>query len=202
MIRRFYLGLLWLSLLSSNGFASEAWSEKQNRDGIKIEVRKLQNQKYEEIRAETIIDSSVTEVFQFISDTKTCKKWVYRCWFSEEHKSKDPETKVIYQLTKFPFPFKSREVFLTTKTSFKPDKSIKIRMESIQNGKREKSSSIEIKKASIDYLLLPTSGGATRISWQQYVDPGGNLPAWAVDKETITFMQKSLEKLKKIMASD
>ena len=50
MIRRFYLGLLWLSLLSSNGFASEAWSEKQNRDGIKIEVRKLQNQKYEEIR--------------------------------------------------------------------------------------------------------------------------------------------------------
>ena len=202
MIRKFYLGLLWLSLLSSNGFASEAWSEKQNRDGVKIEVRKLQNQKYEEIRAETIIDSSVTEVFQFISDTKTCKKWVYRCWFSEEHKSKDPETKVIYQLTKFPFPFKSREVFLTTKTSFKPDKSIKIQMESIKNGKREKSSSIEIKKASIEYLLFPTSGGATRISWQQYVDPGGNLPAWAVDKENITFMQKSLEKLKKVMASD
>ena len=202
MIRRFYLGLLWLSLLSSNGFASEAWSEKQNRDGIKIEVRKLQNQKYEEIRAETIIDSSVTEVFQFISDTKTCKKWVYRCWFSEEHKSKDPETKVIYQLTKFPFPFKSREVFLTTKTSLNSDNSIKIRMESIQNEKREKSSSIGIKKASIEYLLIPTPGGATRISWQQYVDPGGNLPAWAVDKENITFMQKSLEKLKKIMASD
>ena len=114
MIRRFYLGLLWLSLLSSDSFASEDWREKQNKDGIKIEVRKLQNQKYAEIRAETIIDSSVTEVFQFISDTKTCEKWVYRCWSSEEHQSKDPETKVIYQLTKFPFPFKSREVFLTT----------------------------------------------------------------------------------------
>ena len=202
MIRTFYLGLLWLSLLSSNGFASKDWSEKQNKDGIKIEVRKLQNQKYAEIRAETIIDSSVTEVFQFISDTKTCEKWVYRCWSSEEHQPKDPETKVIYQLTKFPFPFKSREVFLTTKTSLNPDKSIKIRMESIQNRKREKSSLIEIKKANIEYLLLPTPGGATRISWQQYVDPGGNLPAWAVDKENITFMQKSLEKLKKIMASD
>lgn len=202
MIRRFYLGLLWLSLLSSDSFASEDWSEKQNKDGIKIEVRKRQNQKYEEIRAETIIDSSVTEVFQFISDTKTCEKWVYRCWSSEEHKSKDPETKVIYQLTKFPFPFKSREVFLRTKTSLNPDKSITVQMKSIQNGKREKSSSIEIKKANIEYLLIPTPGGATRISWQQYVDPGGNLPAWAVDKENITFMQKSLEKLKKIMASD
>ena len=202
MIRRFYLGLLWLSLLSSDSFASEDWSEKQNKDGIKIEVRKRQNQKYEEIRAETIIDSSVTEVYQFISDTKTCEKWVYRCWSSEEHKSKDPETKVIYQLTKFPFPLKSREVFLTTKTSLNPDKSITVQMKSIQNGKREKSSSIEIKKANIEYLLIPTPGGATRISWQQYVDPGGNLPAWAVDKENITFMQKSLEKLKKIMASD
>ena len=122
---------------------------------------------------------------------------------SEEHQSKDPKTKVIYQLTKFPFPFKSREVFLSTKTSLNPDNSIKIRMESIQNGKREKSSSIEIKKASIEYLLRPTPGGEElRISWQQYVDPGGNLPAWAVDKENITFMQKSLEKLKKIMASD
>jgi hypothetical protein len=202
MIRRFYLGLLWLSLLSSDSFASEDWREKQNKDGIKIEVRKRPNQKYEEIRAETIIDSSVTEVFQFISDTKTCERWVYRCWSSEEHKSKDPETKVIYQLTKFPFPLKSREVFLTTKTSLNPDKSITGRMKSIQNGKREKSSSIEIKKANIEYLLIPTPGGATRISWQQYVDPGGNLPAWAVDKENITFMQKSLEKLKKIMASD
>ena len=75
-------------------------------------------------------------------------------------------------------------------------------MESIQNRKREKSSLIEIKKANIEYLLLPTPGGATRISWQQYVNPGGNLPAWAVDKENITFVQKSLEKLKKIMASD
>ena len=202
MIRKFYLGLLWLLLLSSYGFASKHWSEKLNKDGIKIEVRKLQNQKYEEIRAETIIDSSVTEVFQFISDTKTCEKWVYRCWSSEEHQSKDPETKVIYQLTKFPFPFKSREVFLTTKTSLNSDNSIKIRMESIQNEKREKSSSIGIKKANIEYLLIPTPGGATRISWQQYVDPGGNLPAWAVDKENITFMQKSLEKLKKIMTSD
>ena len=202
MIRRFYLGLLWLSLLSSDSFASEDWREKQNKDGIKIEVLKRPNQKYEEIRAETIIDSSVTEVFQFISDTKTCEKWVYRCWSSEEHKSKDPETKVIYQLTKFPFPLKSREVFLTTKTSLNPDKSITVRMKSIQNGKREKSSSIEIKKANIEYLLIPTPGGATRISWKQYVDPGGNLPAWAVDKENITFMQKSLEKLKKIMASD
>ena len=202
MIRRFYLGLLWLSLLSSDSFASEDWRETQNKDGIKIEVRKRQNQKYEEIRAETIIDSSVTEVFQFISDTKTCEKWVYRCWSSEEHKSKDPETKVIYQLTKFPFPLKSREVFLTTKTSLNPDKSITVRMKSIQNGKREKSSSIEIKKANIEYRLIPTPGGATRIRWQQYVDPGGNLPAWAVDKENITFMQKSLEKLKKIMASD
>ena len=202
MIRRFYLGLLWLSLLSSDSFASEDWREKQNKDGIKIEVLKRPNQKYEEIRAETIIDSSVTEVFQFISDTKTCERWVYRCWSSEEHKSKDPETKVIYQLTKFPFPLKSREVFLTTKTSLNPDKSITVRMKSIQNGKREKSNSIEIKKANIEYLLIPTPGGATRISWQQYVDPGGNLPAWAVDKENITFMQKSLEKLKKIMASD
>tara|TARA_Y100001935_G_scaffold19383_1_gene14185 strand:- start:19 stop:627 length:609 start_codon:yes stop_codon:yes gene_type:complete len=202
MIRRFYSSLLWLPLISFNGFSSQDWNEKKNKDGIRIEVRKLQNHKYQEIRAETIIDSSITEVFQFISNTNSCEKWVYRCGFSEERRSMDRETRVIYQLTKFPFPFKSREVFLTTKTTLNPDGSIKIRMESTKNEKREKSSLLEIKKATIEYLLTPTPEGVTRISWQQYVDPGGNLPTWAVDKENIFFVQKSLGNLKKIMAPD
>ena len=202
MTKRCYLGLLWLSLVSSNSLSSQDWNEKQRKDGIIIEARKLENQKYEEIRAETIIDSSITKVFRFMSDTNSCKKWVYRCRFSEELRVKDGDTKLIYQLTKFPFPFKSREVFLTTKTSLNPDKSIKIRMESIQDARQEKSSFIEIHKASIEYLLVPTPEGRTRITWQQYVDPGGNLPPWAVDKENITFVRKSLGNLKKIMALD
>ena len=202
MIKGNYLGLLWLSLFMSSAFSSQDWNEKQSKDGIKIQTRKLQNQKYEEIRAETVIDSSITRVFQFISDPNSCKQWVHRCRFSEALSLKERDEKIIYQLTKFPFPLKSREVFLSTKTSLKLEESIEIRMKSIRGIDREKSSFVEIPEASIQYLLDPTPEGGTRIIWQQYVEPGGNLPAWAVDKETVTFVRKSLGNLQKIMALD
>ena len=117
MRKTLYFGLFWLSLLTSSAFSSQDWSEKQEKDGIKIQTRKLQNQKYREIRAETVIESSITNVFDFISDPNSCKKWVYRCSLSEALSLNDRNEKVIYQLTKFPFPLKSREVFLSTKTT-------------------------------------------------------------------------------------
>ena len=197
-----YLGLLWLSFLTSSAFSSQDWNEKQDKDGIKIQTRKLQNQKYQEIRAETVIDSSITKVFQFISDANSCKKWVYRCRFSEALSLNDRNEKVIYQLTKFPFPLKSREVFLSTKTNSNSDKSIEIQLRSIRDIKRDKSSFIELHEVNIKYRLRPTPEGGTRITWQQYVEPGGNLPTWAVDKENITFVRKSLKNLRRIMALD
>ena len=199
MRKTLYFGLFLLSLLTSSAFSSQDWNEKQEKDGIKIQTRKLQNQKYQEIRAETVIESSITKVFHFISDPNSCKKWVYRCRFSEALSLNDRNENVIYQLTKFPFPLKSREVFLSTKTTSNPDKSIGIRMKSIRDIKRDKSNFIEIHEASIEYLLEPTPKGGTRITWQQYVEPGGNLPTWAVDKENITFVRKSLGNLKRIM---
>ena len=199
MRKTLYFGLFLLSLLTSSAFSSQDWNEKQEKDGIKIQTRKLQNQKYQEIRAETVIESSITKVFHFISDPNSCKKWVYRCRFSEALSLNDRNEKVIYQLTKFPFPLKSREVFLSTKTTSNPDKSIGIRMKSIRDIKRDKSNFIEIHEASIEYLLEPTPRGGTRVTWQQYVEPGGNLPTWAVNKENITFVRKSLGNLKRIM---
>ena len=197
-----YFGLFWLSLLTSSAFSSQDWNEKQEKDVIKIQTRKLQNQKYQEIRAETVIDSSITKVFQFISDPNSCKKWVYRCRFSEAVSLNNRNEKVIYQLTKFPFPLKAREVFLSTKTTSNPDKSIEIRMKSIPDIKRDKSSFIELDEANIRYRLDPTIEGGTKITWQQYVEPGGNLPTWAVDKENVTFVRKSLGNLRRIMALD
>ena len=202
MKKTLHFGLFWLLLLTSSAFSSQDWSEKQEKDGIKIQTRKLQNQKYQEIRAETVIESSITKVFHFISDPNSCKKWVHRCRFSEALSLNDRNENVIYQLTKFPFPLKSREVFLSTKTTSNPDKSIGIRMKSIRDIKRDKSNFIEIHEASIEYLLEPTPKGGTRITWQQYVEPGGNLPTWAVDKENIIFVRKSLGNLKRIMALD
>ena len=131
MRKTLYLGLLWLSFLASTALSSQDWNKQQDKDRIKVQTRKLQNQKYQEIRAETVIDSNVTKVFQFISDPNSCKKWVHRCRFSEALSLSDRNEKVIYQLTKFPFPLKSREVFLSTKTTSNPDKSIEIRMKSI-----------------------------------------------------------------------
>ena len=202
MRKTLYLSLFWLSLLTPSAFSAQDWNEKQEKDGIKIQTRKLQNQKYQEIRAETVIESSITKVFHFISDPNSCKKWVHRCRFSEALSLNDRNENVIYQLTKFPFPLKSREVFLSTKTTSNPDKSIGIRMKSIRDIKRDKSNFIEIHEAKIEYLLEPTPKGGTRITWQQYVEPGGNLPTWAVDKENITFVRKSLGNLKRIMALD
>mgnify|MGYP001396929404 FL=1 len=202
MRKTLYLGLLWLSFLASTAFSSQDWNKQQDKDRIKVQTRKLQNQKYQEIRAETVIEASITKVFHFISDPNSCKKWVYRCSLSEALSLNDRNEKVIYQLTKFPFPLKSREVFLSTKTTSNPDKSIEIRMKSIPDIKRDKSSFIELDEANIKYRLEPTIEGGTRITWQQYVEPGGNLPTWAVDKENITFVRKSLGNLRGIMALD
>jgi len=199
MRKTLYLGLLWLSFLASTALSSQDWNKQQDKDRIKVQTRKLQNQKYQEIRAETVIDSNVTKVFQFISDPNSCKKWVYRCSLSEALSLNDRNEKVIYQLTKFPFPLKSREVFLSVKTTSNTDKSIRIRMQSTRDIKRDKSDFIEIHEASIEYLLEPTPRGGTRVTWQQYVEPGGHLPTWAVDKENITFVRKSLGNLKRIM---
>ncbi len=188
----FVLGAAWI-----NAFANETWHPKERKDGIKIEFKNNEGEKYEEFLAETIIEAPVKEVFNIISDTTLCARWVHRCLESEVVYQRSLNEKLIYQITKFPFPSKSREVYLHTEISFEEKGSIVISMNS-RKFKPKRTNLIQINEARIRYVLKPTKDRKTLITWQQYFDPGGRLPLWIINREGITFLQKSLGNLKNL----
>ncbi len=64
------------------------------------------------------------------------------------------------------------------------------------------SNHVRIRSAYGSYLLQPVGEGVTRVTWQQFVDPGGALPAWMVNSMLTDLPFKSLQAFRRLVKKE
>lgn len=171
---------LLIFLAASCFVAADEWTTRLDKDGILVESRKTEGSKYEEFRAQTLLDVNVASALALLRDTDACTRWVFRCKESTTLEEPSATERSFHQVTSLPFPAKSRDAIFHAEISYKTDGTVKVAMtarpKALPEGKH-----VRIQEAYGFYLLAPVSNDRTRITWQQYVDPAGALPSWLVN---------------------
>ena len=168
-----------------------AWETRLDEDGILVQSRLTSGTKYEEFRAEAEIDATVAQAMALLIDTSACTQWLFRCKEGRVIQEISSTERTFYQVTSLPFPAKSRDSIFHAAITFEGLSTVRVTMNSMPD-EIPQTKHIRIRESFGTYVLAPTRENKLRVTWQQYVDPGGSLPAWLVNSMLTDLPFKSL----------
>jgi hypothetical protein len=178
---------------------AENWQPRLNKDGIVVESRSVKGLKYQEFKAVTEIEGTVAQAIAILKDNSACERWLFRCKESRLVKEISNTERTFYQVTSLPFPIKSRDAIFHADTVFAENGSVRVNLKALPKLLEESKKHVRVQEAKGYYLLEPLTDSTTRITWQQYVDPAGALPAWLVNSMLTDLPFKSLGAFKKLV---
>ena len=189
-----------LSLVQIICFSQDNWSLKKDGNGVAVYTRKLNNEKYKEIRVKCVFNASVDELLKILQDVNHHKDWVYKtiksymlCW-----KSRD--TLVYYSEISVPWPASNRDaVVQLTVARDSLNKNYKIEVRSFPNLIPVKSNIIRVPYSLASYNIIALPNNRISIDYILRVDPGGSLPAWLVNYTATIGPYNTFVKLKEMV---
>jgi len=188
---------MWLLCLPLPLTAAE-WKTRLDKDRILVESRPVQGSHYEEFRASLVMTAAPAHVIALLQDNSACSKWLYRCTESRLLEAVSNTERFFYQSTGLPFPARARDAVFHAQVLYNADKTISVNMRAAPDRLPE-TDKVRILEARGTYLLQPLDDGRLRLTWQQYIDPAGALPAWLVNRLLTDIPFKSLEALRDLV---
>lgn len=192
--------LISLSFLSR---AQDKWQLVRNDDGIKVYTRRLNTEKFKEVRADFQLDASEDQLIGVLKNISHHKDWSYgtKRTFLISRENKD--TLIYYSEVALPWPFSNRD--LVIQLSFRKDtlnKVLHIQARSIPGILPHMPNLVRVpfSLAVWDVKVLPNK--VLNIQYTLSTDPGGAIPAWLVNFAASTGPYNSFRKLKELIGKE
>lgn len=147
------------------------------------------------------MDASMSTIMALLYDISLYPNWVYTC--TEAKVAKQVSDKELYYYSKmdFPWPLNDRDV-IAHSTIHQDPKTGKVTSDTkaAPDFLPEKADVVRIKNMQVHWSLTPQKDGTVYIEYFLTSDPGGNIPAWAInmglDRGPVQSMLKFKELLK------
>ena len=154
---------------------------------------------FKQVRAHFTINKPPALIFRVLSDTQLTPSW-----FSY---LQTLDTVEIYSSRSFltratldsPWPFLPRDLISCVTTHFEKQR-ISIKLKDCHNKYPQQEDSLRI-TASDSHWMITEHEEETRIEYQAWTDPGGNVPAFIYNSLLIETTQETLNKLRQILKS-
>ncbi|HRP68921.1 MAG TPA: START domain-containing protein [Turneriella sp.] len=190
------------------------WETINNEDGIIVFRKSQPNSNFFIFKGEGNIDAPLSRILSIVQDTRLMPRWVSSCVEARLiEKNYDYATlktnindyyQIIYGRAAVPWPFRDRDYVLKGKIAYEPkDRSISIHLVNIEHNKQPRRANIErMRVLRIEFILIPMSTTRTKIIFTVALDPGGNIPAWAVNYMSKNEPLKTIKFLRLIAAQN
>ena len=181
--------LLWLMMPLP--VQATDWESRLDQDGISVYARSQPGKAYKEFRATMTVAALPASILALLQDNAACPEWLYRCETSALLEEVSNTERYFYQVTDLPFPARSRDAVFHALLTYQQDGGIRVNMTAVE-GRVPISKHVRIRDSSGTYLIEPVGENKTRVTWQQYIDPAGALPAWLVNSMLTDMPYRSL----------
>jgi hypothetical protein len=162
--------------------AQSTWQLKKSNDGINVYYRDVENSSIKELRMEATFKTTLSNLVSFLYKVDSYKEWVYS--FADARLEKQVNEKEIYYygLVDFPWPLWDRDYFAHS-TIHQDNKTGKVTIisKAVPDYKPDQKGIVRIKDMSIKWELTPTENGMVKVLYYLKSDPGGDIPAWAIN---------------------
>ncbi len=194
----FLASILVISPLSAQ---NDGWKYQKTIDGINVYTKVTEGDPIKEVKMQVHFSKKMSVVVAALQDVSSYPKWVYRASYSEKVKTINAWECIYYNFLDFPWPLTDRDVVVynkieqntTTKmvvsTSFaKPD------------GMAAKENLTRISDMRSKWVIKPEKDGV----FAEYYfrsNPGCDFPVWAINAAMDEGPIKTIQGLKKLLAS-
>ena len=193
-----YLVIIFLFLLSFSSIAEDKWIHITKKDGIDIFSRESKNSPIKSLRAEGIINGSLSKIVSIMRDVTGSTKWVPNLESRTYVKNISDTEAILYDISIMPWPVVNRDLVVHHRLSIAPDKkSLILNFNSVRNTKRPvKKSPVRatIHEGSIEFFPREDK---TFIRLTLLVDPNGKIPKWVVNLLQVSMPYEFLMSLNK-----
>lgn len=173
---------LILLLFSSRSFSQSDWVLKQDKDGIKVYTKDLENSSFKAVKTVCIIDASLTKLTAVLLDINSSKDWVYATKSCTVIKQASPSELFYYSEVNIPWPVNNRDFIVRLKVA----QDAKTKVVTVEGENKptllpEKKNIVRIQQCYSKWIIVPQTNGQVKIEYVLQVDPGGMVPAWLIN---------------------
>jgi hypothetical protein len=192
-----------LSTLFTNAEEPERsdWILRKDKVGIQVYSRKIEGFAYREFRGIVELESTLAASLALFNDADACVDWLYRCESASVLQRTGISQRHVYQVSDLPFPAATRDVIVKVELQEYKANSIRVVLQSAPDF-IEATSFVRIRDFYGTYLLQQLDEHHLRLTWTQYIDPEGRLPAFMVNALLTDVPFNSLRKFSEIVKKE
>jgi hypothetical protein len=193
--------ILPLVIIAFSPAFGDSWVKEFVKDGITIYTMDISDSAIKAFRSESEIDAPIELISAIVNDTKLQVKWMPDCIVSEIIKKNDSGYEISYNETKVPI-VSNRDVVVESRIENTKNKITYI-FHAIDRPdlKPEIKGKVRIKDMDGKWELT-RKGQKTYVVYEVRADPGGNIPAWLVNRMSKDMPYETMLGLKKMAAGE
>ena len=177
------------------------WVLRKDKVGIQVYSRKIEGLAYREFKGILELESTLAASLALLDDAEACVDWLYRCESARVLQRTGISQRHVYQVSNLPFPAATRDVIVKVELQDYKADSIRVVLQSAPDF-IEATSFVRIRNSHGAYLLQQLDEHRLRLTWTQYIDPEGSLPAFMVNALLTDVPFISLKKFREIVKKE
>lgn len=187
--------LMLTSLKTPQQAQIDGWVYERDKKGIKIFTKKSKWGKLRDCRATMMVSVTPDQMLKILTDFDSYKTWMPRCRKSSMVARLSANEFIVHMVFNGTWPVKDRDCVVRIKVEKDPRTGI-ITITETSEPKyiREESDAVRIQQLVSTWKLTPKNGG-TEVVNEYSSNPGGNIPDWLVNTQSVDNPMSTFENL-------
>lgn len=182
MKKNFLLLLLSFQAAFFSGLGQNSWVLKKDKDSIRVYNRSNGHSKFNDLRVETILRTSLSGLAAVILDINNYPNWSFNTKTAYVLKQISPSEMYFYSEINSPWPASNRDLAVHLHITQEPaSKVMHIRSDEVPNFIPKKENIVRVPLSRETWTVTPLDKTTIRIEYELEIDPGASAPAWLVN---------------------
>ncbi|ABW68882.1 lipid-binding START domain protein [Desulfosudis oleivorans Hxd3] len=202
--RAFFICLAILWAWPGQTMAETTWQFEGEIDGIPTYSRPVEGSDVKMYKATAMVEASMEQIGHLLRDVPATPLWMKNVLHTETIKVHTPNDIDLYLVLDFPWPTNDRDGVAAARAVFDPAACGTVTTTTLitHPDYPAKEGLVRLPGMFQQYLLNFKGDHLCELTLVLHMDPGGNLPAWAINRELVSTPAKSLKTLQALVKKD
>ena len=191
---------LVLIFLAFAPVAEADWQLKKEQDGIKVYTGQSPQPNIKAVRVECEIKTTLSRLAALLFDAPAHEDWIYSTEESYEVERINEQEQIYYSEITMPWPLYNREVVIHLKIHQDPQTHVMTVTATATKGYVDESKDkVRVTSSQAIWTVTPTGKETVKVEYVGWANPGGAVPAWAVNLFATKGPYESFRKLRALV---
>ena len=177
-----FLFLIFFFIQITTATSQSAWKVVTEEEGITVFSKSVPESKVKALKVECVLKSSASQLVELLMDVNTADQWVFHTKSCVLLKKVSPSELYYYSEVSLPWPLENRDFVAHIKVSQdRATKVVTVDAPAIPGWIAKKKGIVRISHSKGLWIITPIDKEKLKLEYTLQVDPGGIIPAWAVN---------------------